>query len=83
MLGQVVEYLAESMRSYTLPPGELRYLQKRKLSRSLQWAYGYVPLYHSWFKKLGKHPDDISNLKDLTLLPTMSRADILATYTKV
>jgi len=80
MLGEVALYLSQSMRSFSFSERELRELQRRKLRRSLRWAFGNVPLYHSWFRRIGRYPDDISSLHEMAMLPTMNRADILANY---
>ena len=64
------------MRNYTRTSEELRALESKKLRSMLRFAYENVPLYHQWFTSNNLMPDDIRDNRDLTQLPTLTRADI-------
>jgi phenylacetate-coenzyme A ligase PaaK-like adenylate-forming protein len=80
MLPAVLRNLQQAIKTYRLPARDLRELKRRKLSRSLRWAYEYVPLYHSRFKGVGLTPVDVGDVKDLRRLPTLSKSDLVDNY---
>ena len=72
--------LLESFRSYRMSRDALEEYQRRKVLRSLRWAYQYVPMYRTWFKQIGKTPYDFGRTADIRKLPVMSKGDLLTNY---
>ena len=58
---------------------QLRRYQDRCLRHMVFFAYT-VPLYHDTYKDAGVHPSDITGLKDLKKLPTVSKEDFKRYY---
>jgi phenylacetate-CoA ligase len=79
LYGILGEYLA-AMRSYRLPPTELKKLQERRLRHQLLFAYDHVPYYHRLLKDQGLRPGDFNHAEDVRKLPTLSKEIILRNY---
>jgi phenylacetate-coenzyme A ligase PaaK-like adenylate-forming protein len=69
-----------AMRSFYFKRDRIEELRQKKLSRLLEFAYEFVPYYRGLFKRNGVLPDDIREVRQLRLLPTLSKADIIRNY---
>jgi phenylacetate-CoA ligase len=47
-----------------------------ELQSLLHYAYEHVPYYRSLFQELGANPEDIHDLRDLQLLPTLGKREL-------
>ena len=70
------DYLALTKSEY-LSADLLREIQLNKLKRVIEHAYAYVPFYQKRFKEIGLQPQDIKQLKDMELLPPVTRQEII------
>ena len=52
----------------------------KNLRAILKHAYDTVPYYRRIFKERGLSPDDIKNVRDLTKLPVLTKADVRKNY---
>jgi phenylacetate-CoA ligase len=59
---------------------QLRALQLERLQWSLRHAYDNVPFYRKSFDAAGVHPDDCTELGDLTKFPMTTKADLRDNY---
>ncbi len=59
---------------------ELRGLQLARLKASLKHAYDNVPHYKKAFDDIGVHPDDLTQLSDLSRFPFTTKQDLRANY---
>lgn len=59
-----------------MSPGENRGLQLRKLRALLTHAQQHIPFYRERFAVAGFEPQDLNEVKDLSHLPLLSKADI-------
>ena len=50
-------------------PGEILSWQYQKLKEIIEYAYHYVPGYHSLYQEAGVKPEDIRLFEDIKLLP--------------
>jgi phenylacetate-CoA ligase len=80
MLVRVGQYYIEALHNLRLSAQEIHELQRRKLRRALRAAYDLIPLYHEWFRAIGKAPEDIRSTADLTLLPTLTKAQVATRF---
>lgn len=72
-------YLFDINRLRQLSDDELRRFQDKRLRKMVKFAYT-VPLYHDKYKKAGVKPEDITGIKDITKLPTVSKYDFKEYY---
>ncbi len=75
MIPRFFYYLEQANRSWSLPNDDLQELKRKKLSRSMRWAYDYIPLYHSIFRQMGKRPEDFSRPELLSNFPMLTRPE--------
>ena len=61
-------------------PGELRATQLARLQRTVQRAFGNVPLLRGRMEEHGLKPTDVRSLDDLVRLPFTDKADLRDTY---
>src|SRR5262245_58253033 len=71
-----LSYRREFERTQFLAQEELRALQWRRLDALLRHAHARCPFYRKRFEECGLHPEDISCLEDLRLLPPLEKRDI-------
>lgn len=64
----------------TLSREEIRNIQFERLKTSLHRVYDHVPYYHDMFKAKDVHPDVITSLDDLHLLPFTTKEDLRKNY---
>ena len=64
----------------TMPRGEIRALQLKKLQHTVRWCYDRVPYYHQIMDKAGVTPDQIRTLDDIRRLPFTTKADLRDNY---
>jgi hypothetical protein len=64
----------------TASTDELRALQQDRLRATLHHAYANVAHYRTAFDAAGVHPDDITSLDQLALLPFTTKDDLRRTY---
>src|ERR1700722_13093577 len=55
---------------------EVRALQLRRLRTLLAHAYEHCPFYRERFDAAGLHPDDVTALEDLRVLPPLEKREI-------
>lgn len=70
------KYYRTFKQSFKWTREELCDYQNNKLKQLINHAYENIPYYHSVFDKSGIKPADILNVKDLALLPFLTRDDI-------
>lgn len=80
MLPRTLAHYVTAIRNYTLPEPELRRQQASKLRRILTSAGSSIPHYHRLFRKLGLRPNDIREVSDISILPTLSKREVVAGY---
>lgn len=68
--------LAFLERTQWWPWQEIQELQWRKLRALIQHAWERVPFYRERFASLGIRPEDIGSVKDLALLPILTKEEI-------
>src|SRR5512137_1339408 len=54
-----------------------------KLRAMLEHSYENVPFYHEAFKSRGLKPSDIKTFADLSKLPVLTKADVIANMEKL
>ena len=59
---------------------ELQALQLSRLKKSLNHAYNHSALYAQKFDAVGIHPNDLSELEDLSQFPFTDKADLRNFY---
>src|SRR3546814_17157405 len=59
---------------------ELQSLQLERLKWSLKHAYDNVPHYRASFDKAGVHPDDLTQLSDISRFPFTTKQDLRDNY---
>ena len=64
----------------TLPREDLETLQLRRLKDVCARVYANVPFYRRRFEECGLSPEDIKNLKDISLLPFTEKQDLRNNY---
>ena len=64
----------------TASVGELQALQLTRLKSSLNHAYTHSALYAQKFDAAGIHPNDLSELEDLSQFPFTDKADLRNFY---
>ncbi len=64
----------------TMPRAELEKLQLEQLKKTVEWTYRQIASYRAKMDALGLKPQDIQSLKDLELLPFMTKDDFRANY---
>jgi len=64
----------------TMPPGELRKLQERRLKENVEYCYENVPFYRKKFKDSGVTPRDIEGIEDLQKIPFTAKDDLRDHY---
>ncbi|AIY90992.1 phenylacetate--CoA ligase family protein [Geoglobus acetivorans] len=64
----------------TMPKGDLKELQERKLRSLVSYVYEYSPFYRKTFKEAGIHPADFKGLSDLHRLPFTKKQDLRDNY---
>jgi phenylacetate-CoA ligase len=72
-----VYYLAQIWRNPKKPYHDIQTFQLKKLKSVVTHAYRYSPFYHEKLKKAGVSPDDITSLKDITLLPFVTKDELI------
>jgi len=60
--------------------GELRALQLTRLRRQIAYAARYVPWYRRRFGEIGLDPRDIRSLEDASVIPPLTREDVIENY---
>lgn len=60
----------------TLPLEKLQKLQKERLQKAIEWAYGKTTYYHDLFDRAGLKPEDISSPEDLVKIPFTSDIEV-------
>jgi phenylacetate-CoA ligase len=60
-------------------PYRLVVLQERKLRKTVEYCYRFVPYYHEAMDQLGLKPSDIQSLEDVHKLPITRREQLAAT----
>ena len=60
----------------SLSEDELYQLQLSKLKAIVKYAHDNVPFYNSEYKRMGISPDDINELADIGMLPTVTKAQL-------
>lgn len=63
-----------------MPREKLRELQLARLKKTLRWAYERVPFYRETFDRIGFHPGDFTDFKDMSKLPFTTKDDLRAHY---
>src|SRR5438876_920720 len=69
-------YLAEFKKSQFLSPESLKELQRIRLSRLLNHAYGHCAFYRHRIEEAGLKPRDFDDLASLKALPSLTKTDI-------
>jgi len=64
----------------TMPLGELKELQLRRLRKAVRDAYEKNEFYHKKLKDAGVSPDDIKTLDDITKIPFLTKDDLRQYY---
>jgi len=64
-------------KSQYFPPEKLREMQWNYLSHILDFCFAHVPYYHKLFKELGVKRHDLRSLKDLNLIPVLSKDTVI------
>jgi len=59
---------------------EIAAVQLERMKKTLGRVYEHVPFYRQAFDDKGVHPDDLKSLKDLSLFPFTTKADLRANY---
>jgi phenylacetate-CoA ligase len=65
-------------KNETMPKKDLAALQLHKLKRMTAWAYERSPFHRERWAAAGFHPDQLTELKDITRIPFMTREDWMA-----
>lgn len=68
------------MRMQAWSPSEIRALQSDQLRKLVVHAYKRTVYYEKLFKQRGLIPSDIQTLEDLTKIPILTKADVLAHF---
>ncbi len=68
--------VAELRERDTWDPERLRTWQTDRVRALLRHAYDNVPFYRRRFESVGFHPDDFSDLADLSRIPPLTKKDI-------
>jgi phenylacetate-CoA ligase len=71
-----LRYRRELEQSQFSSAAEVRELQRTRLQSMLAHAYARCPFYRERFDAEGLHPEDITCLEDLRLLPPLEKRDI-------
>ena len=64
----------------TIPIGELKKLQLKRLKNIVRYVYDNNKFYHKKLKDVNVKPDDIRTLKDIEKLPFLTKQDLRAYY---
>ena len=64
----------------TMPRGELRELQSRRLADTVERVYEHVPFYRERLDEAGVSPGDVTSVDDLHRLPFTSKEDFRDNY---
>ncbi len=64
----------------TMPQSEIKKLQFKRLTESLNRCYHNVPLYRQRFDEVGLKPEDITNMDMLRKLPFTMKSDLRDNY---
>jgi len=59
-----------------MPLEKLQKLQKERLQKAIEWAYGKTVYYHDLFDRAGLKPEDISSPGDLVKIPFTSDIEV-------
>ena len=63
-------------RTELMPRNELEALQLKKMQRLTLWAYENSPFWQRKFDSVGIKPQDIKSLKDIRLIPFLTREEL-------
>ncbi|MBN2412339.1 phenylacetate--CoA ligase family protein [candidate division KSB1 bacterium] len=75
--GNIIKWRYLLWKSQYFPPEKLQLLQWNYLSKILDFCFEHVPYYKRLFQDLGLKRDDIRSMKDITLLPILSKDTVL------
>jgi len=73
----------ELQQTQWFSPDQIHEYQASRLRSIVRHAYTTVPFYRDLYKKHGVHPDDIKELRDITLLPVITREIVRAAGDKL
>lgn len=74
-IGPIPEFLS-SLKSYRLPPEDIRAIQNRRLRALVRFAYERVPYYHGVMRSGGLRPENIDDVIHLVKLPFLTKTII-------
>lgn len=71
------------LESQWCPTEKIQRIQASKLKLLIRYAYENVPYYHSVFRNLNLHPDDIRSKDDLVKLPILTKDMIRRNFSQL
>ena len=74
---RVKEYLTQVKKTQFMPLEEMNKLRDEKLKKIINYAYHTIPYYRKEFDDLGILPEEIKGFEDLTILPVLSKREVL------
>ena len=73
----IISRYNQMIKSEWYPLEQLQEIQLTKLKQVISHAYLHVPFYRQRFKALGMEPGDIKEIGDLSLIPPLTRQDVI------
>lgn len=75
---QFVRAFDELQQTQWYSPDQIHQFQTERLQKLVWHAYNTVPFYHDLYDKHCVHPEAIKELRDISLLPLITREDVRA-----